>query len=128
MNISKEMRLHQWAHDMAEQKSSGLSQLQWCKMKGIGTTTFEYRCRKVREAMEQKLSGKAAEENAIVPAKKNLDSQYEKEPCFAKINLTGMSSSSSGIQIKFRDILFNIAPDSPTEHLRMVLEVISNVK
>lgn len=40
------MKLHKWAQDMAEQKASGLSQKKWCKMKGIPTTTFQYRCRK----------------------------------------------------------------------------------
>ena len=48
MNINEEMKLHKWAQDMSEQQSSGLSQTQWCKMKGIPATTFQYRCRKVR--------------------------------------------------------------------------------
>lgn len=40
---------------MVEQKDSGLSQIQWCKIKGIPTNTFQYRCRKVRLTMEEKL-------------------------------------------------------------------------
>ena len=40
MNINEEMKLHKWAQDMADQKSSGLSQIKWCKMKGIPATTF----------------------------------------------------------------------------------------
>lgn len=126
MNISKEMRLHQWAQDMAEQKASGLSQKQWCKMKGIGSTTYEYRCRRVREAMEKKIEEKKTAENAIVPANRKSGSLYEQEPCFAKVNLTGMTSSSSGIQINFHGMLFNIAPDAPAEHIGMVLEVLAN--
>lgn len=35
MNVNEEMKLHKWAQDIAEQKNSGLSQTQWCKMKGI---------------------------------------------------------------------------------------------
>lgn len=54
MNISKEMRLHQWAQDMAEQQASGLTRKQWCDMKDIGSTTFEYRCRKVKAALGEK--------------------------------------------------------------------------
>ena len=35
MNINEEMKLHKWAQDMTDQKSSGLSQKEWCSMKGI---------------------------------------------------------------------------------------------
>ena len=55
MNINEEIKLHKWAQDMAEQQSSGLSQVRWCKMKGIPTNTFQYRCRKVCLAMEEKI-------------------------------------------------------------------------
>ena len=34
MNINEKMKLHKWAQYIAEQQSSGLSQTQWCKMKG----------------------------------------------------------------------------------------------
>ena len=55
MNINEEMKLHKWAQDMTDQKSSGLSQKEWCSMKGIPINTFQYRCRQVRLAMEKKL-------------------------------------------------------------------------
>lgn len=126
VNINKEMRLRQWAQDMAEQKASGLSQKQWCKMKGIGSTTYEYRCRKVREVMEQKLVEKEAEKNAIISAANKAESLCEQEPFFAKVNLTGMTGSSLGMQINSHGMLFNIAPDAPAEHVRMVLEVLVN--
>ena len=32
MNINEEMKLHKWAQDMTDQKSSGLSQKEWCSM------------------------------------------------------------------------------------------------
>ncbi len=70
MNMKEEMKLHQWAQDMAEQKASGLSQKKWCKMKGIGTTTFEYRCRRVRKAMEEKLQESSKDNAVIIPAGK----------------------------------------------------------
>ena len=69
MNISKEMRLRQWAQDMADQQASGLTQKQWCDMKGIGSTTFEYRCRRAKVALEEKLQEKQDNGTAIVPAK-----------------------------------------------------------
>ena len=128
MNMKEEMKLHQWAQDMAEQKASGLSQKKWCKMKGICTTTFEYRCRRVRSAMEEKLREVSKDNTAIIPADKPEERSANPKPFFAKVNLTSACSTPSGINIKIRDILVNIAPDSPAEHVRMVLEVLTHAQ
>lgn len=128
MNMKEEMKLHQWAQDMAEQKASGLSQKKWCKMKGIGTTTFEYRCRRVRSAMEEKLHKTGKDNAAIIPASKPEERSSNQKPFFAKVNLTSACGVPSGINIKFHDTLINIAPDSPAEHVRMVLEVLAHAQ
>ena len=129
MNINEEMKLHKWAQDMAEQQNSGLSQDQWCKMKGIPTNTFQYRCRKVRLAMEDTLQESKQQKNkpdnaALVPAERSIKpaGDPEPEPFFAKINLSSESRSTSGINIKYQDTLINIAPDAPADHVKMVLE------
>lgn len=126
MNINKEMRLRQWAQDMAEQQASGLTQKQWCDMKGIGSTTFEYRCRKVRAALAEKLQEDQNTGTAIVPAKGQP--VPEPEPVFAKVNLTPPVSSSSGVNIRFANAEISIAPDTPAEHVRMVLEVLARAQ
>lgn len=130
MNINEEMKLHKWAQDMAEQQNSGLSQAQWCKMKGMPATTFQYRCRKVRLAMEEKLQENNSDNAAIVCA----DSAVKpvKEPdhklFFAKVDLSQEHHTASGINIKFQDTLLSIAPDAPAEHVKMVLEVIAHAQ
>ena len=113
MNINEEMKLHKWAQDMAEQQNSGLSQAQWCKMKGMPATTFQYRCRKVRLAMEEKLQENNSDNAAIVCAKVDLSQEHH---------------TASGINIKFQDTLISIAPDAPAEHVKMVLEVIAHAQ
>lgn len=128
MNINEKMKLHKWAQDMAEQKSSGLSQVQWCKMKGIPTNTFQYRCRQVRLAMEEKLQEQIPENTAIVPTEISADAPAKTEPFFAKVNLASEPHTASGINIKFRDTLVNIAPDASEGHVRMVLEVLANAQ
>lgn len=128
MNINEEMKLHKWAQDMADQKSSGLSQIKWCKMKGIPATTFQYRCRQVRLAMEEKFQEKDPENTAIVPTKVRAETPAAQEPVFAKVNLSPEPHTASGINIKFRDTLVNIAPDAPEGHVRMVLEVLANAQ
>lgn len=128
MNINEEMKLHKWARDMAEQKSSGLSQKEWCNMKGIPTNTFQYRCRQVRFAMEDRMKNDKPDNSALVSADHNIEMPDSAEPTFAKVELTGRHNVPSGINIKFKDRLVNISPDAPDSHVRMVLEVITDAK
>ena len=128
MNINEEIKLNKWACDMAEQKSSGLSQKEWCNMKGIPTNTFQYRCRQVRLAMENRMKNDKPDNTALVPADHNTETPASSEPAFAKVELTGGHNFPSGINIKFKDSLVNIAPDAPDSHVRMVLEVITDAK
>lgn len=123
MNINKEMRLHQWAQNMAEQQESGLTQKQWCEMKGISSTTFEYRCRKVKAALAEKLQENQNTGTAIVPAEGQP--VPDPEPVFAKVNLQAPVSSASGVNIRLTHTEISIAPDTPAEHVRMVLEVLA---
>lgn len=44
MNINKEMRLRQWAQDMAEQQASGLTQKQWCDIEYSRAAEPPVRC------------------------------------------------------------------------------------
>lgn len=124
MNIKEDMKLRQWAQDMAEQKASGLSQKKWAAMKGIGATTFRYRCERVVKAMEEKTSESNVSNNAIMPSNNSVEPAAEQEPFFAKVNLASQYSDPSGINIKYHDTLVNIAPDAPENHVRMVLEVL----
>lgn len=130
MNINEEMKLHKWAQDMAEQQSSGLSQVQWCKMKGIPTNTFQYRCRKVRLAMEEKLQENNSGNAAIVSADRAVKPVNDPDPelFFAKVDLSPEHHTASGINIKFQDTLINIAPDASTDHVKMVLEVLAHAQ
>lgn len=128
MNINEEIKLHKWAQDMAEQKSSGLSQKEWCSVKGIPTNTFQYRCRQVRLAMEDRMKNDKPDNTALVPADHTTKTPVPSEPAFAKVELTGGHKVPSGIDIKFKDIIVNIAPDAPESHVRMVMKVIADVK
>ena len=127
MNINEEMKLNKWACDMAEQKSSGLSQKEWCGMKGIPINTFQYRCRQVRLAMEDRMKNDKTDNTSLVPAEKAI-STSDTEPFFAKVELNSGHNIPSGINIRSKDILVNIAPDTPDSHVRMVLEVITDAK
>ena len=130
MNINEEIKLHKWTQDMAEQNSSGLSQIQWCKMKGMSVTTFQYRCRKVHMAMKEKMQVNNAGNAVIVYDDRSVKAVNDMEPemFFAKVDLSQEHSAASGINIKFQDALINIAPDAPVDHVKMVLEVIDHAQ
>lgn len=45
MKVSHKINLQQWARDMAEQKSSGMTRKEWCRINGINVSTFDHRCK-----------------------------------------------------------------------------------
>lgn len=120
MDVKDELKLRQWAQDMQDQKSSGLPQKQWCDMHGIKPTTFEYRCRKVREAVEKE---RCSETNEII-----FTNPAVPEPAFAKVTLTAPPKISSGIDIQFFDTKIHISPDADPEHIRIVMEALSHAQ
>lgn len=122
MNIKEQMKLQKWAADMAEQKASGLTNGQWCQLKGMPLSTYEYHCKRVRDAMQEALE--CDKSTDIVPAKQDLP-----KPVFAKVELKQQEKDNnigSGINIKNHDIMINIAPDSNIEHVRLVMEMLAN--
>lgn len=123
MNISENMNVHQWAQDMAEQKSSGLTRKQWCDLKGIQLSTYDYRCRKVRRILEKKMNEQQDNGTAIISPK--CGQTHLGEAVFAKVNLQASQSAASGIHIRLSDAEVAIAPDAPSEHVRMVLEALA---
>jgi hypothetical protein len=104
---------------MADQKASGLSHKRWCETKGLGLSTYEYRCRRVRKALEKCINGKQAGE-IVFPVHKKLA-----EPVFAKVNIDTSHSGATGMSIMINSASISIAPDTPEEHIRIVLEVIA---
>jgi hypothetical protein len=56
MEIKERMRLTRWAADMAECQNSGLTQAQWCELRGISLKTFEHRCKRVRDKAKEATS------------------------------------------------------------------------
>ena len=126
MNISENMNVRQWAQDMADQKASGLTRKQWCDSKGIQLSTYDYRCKKVRKVLEEELQEKQADSTAIVPA--DGKAVPEDEPVFAKVSLHAPRHSSSGVNVLLAHAEISIAPDTPAEHVRMVLEVLARAQ
>ena len=80
-------------------------------MKGIPATTFQYRCRQVRLAMEEKFQEKDPEHTTIVPTKVRAETPAAQEPVFAKVNLSPEPHTASVAAPKL--IQCNDEPDTP---------------
>ena len=74
-------------------------------------------------AFESKLHENNDSATAIVPAESEAVSSCS--PVFAKVNLQTSKDVSSGISIKLANAELTIAPDTPAEHVRMVLEALA---
>ena len=120
MNINEQMRLQRWAKDMADCQNSGLTQPQWCEMRGIKLKTFERRCKRVRDTAEllmaQESSAEAGSgEIVAVP-------EYVKNPIKDEIK------AEAAIVIRTETATVEMANAALPAHLRLVLEVLTHAK
>ena len=123
MDIKEQIKLREWAADMAEKNASGLSIRQWCEMKGISTNSFLYRCKRVRDAM-QKIEDAKPSTELVMSNAAPADIQ------FVKIEASPATSTESdpcpGIEIRLHDMEIHIHPDAKPSHVRLVMETLRN--
>ena len=106
MNEMVKIQHQQWARDLDDQRRSGLTQREWCRIRGISIHTFEYRCRIVRETMENLLS--------------------EKQPSvqFAELDVQPSVPETSGIRIQALGISVEFFPGADCNQIKTVMEVL----
>ena len=92
--------------DLDDQRRSGLTQREWCRIHGISIHTFEYRCRIVRQTMENLLS--------------------EKQPSvqFAELDVQPSVPETSGIRSQASGISVEFFPDADCNQIKTVMEVL----
>lgn len=106
MNEMVKIQHQQWARDLDDQRRSGLTQREWCRIHGISIHTFEYRCRIVRQTMENLLS--------------------EKQPSvqFAELDVQPSVPETSGIRIQASGISVEFFSDADCNQIKTVMEVL----
>lgn len=106
MNEMVKIQHQQWARDLDDQRRSGLTQREWCRIHGISIHTFEYQCRIVRQTMENLLS--------------------EKQPSvqFAELDVQPSVPETSGIRIQAFGISVEFFPDADCNQIKTVMEVL----
>ena len=126
MNARKKINLQQWANDLAEQKSSGMTRLEWCRVKGINVNTFDHRCKQVRAALDS-ISKDGQEETSL--AATNHVKPVERRPVeFTKVDLYSSAQTNACIKIRVGNAAVDIFPDATSSHIQTVLEALNYVK
>ena len=122
MDMVTKMRLQEWAEDYADQQASGLTQKDWCAVKGISVNTFAYRCRCVR---------RQAEVMAAYPSEAML-SKVDFVPITAPSQIPEDSKQgsegASPMKIHFRNAMVEVTNEVCVKNLRIVLEVLSHAE
>lgn len=125
MNISENLNLRQWAQDLADWKASGLTRKQWCELHNLSLSAYDYRCKRVRKALQE---ANRQTESGVISMVEAKQEASEGGPIFAKVNFREADAAVSGICMKLSDVELVIAPDTPIEHLRMILEAFGYAK
>ena len=124
MEVNKQLRLQRWAANMQEQQELGLTNQQYANRIGISTRAYEYRCRKVRAAMQEMVDSK--ESRQLAPVQSSVATSE-----FTRVELKSTSSMvlrESGISINVDCATIHIGSDSNLEHVKLVLEALAYVK
>ena len=79
--LSNQLRLREWANQIAECEHSGLPICQWCEENGIGYKNYYYRRRRVREEFIDRVGA----ETALALSKSSL--VESKAPMFTELPL-----------------------------------------
>ena len=106
MNEMVKIQHQQWAEDMEDQRRSGLTQREWCRIHGISIHTFEYRCKIVRKTMANLLA--------------------EKQPLvqFAELDVKPNVSKNPGIRINSSGMSVEFFSNADCSQIKAVMEVL----
>ena len=116
--IKQELYIKEWEQLYSRQQESGMSIDAFCKANNISRNKFFYWQRKARAvACKDVVVPVDATNEVTKPATNN-------NPVFTAVNLS--HETTGGISIRTGNTQINISPDANTEHVRMVLEVMSH--
>lgn len=126
MKARQKINLQKWASDLAEQKSSGMTRLEWCRINGINVNTFDRRCKQVRAALD----AMSDEEMKTSSLASNIHPKpAEENPIeFARVNFITPSQSNACMKITIGNAAIDVFPGAAESHIRTVLEALSYVK
>ncbi len=124
MDVSEQLKLQQWASDMADFQNSRLTRKQWCDLHGININTFGYRCTRVRHAAKEYERQKEKQSRFVmIPASsESAEINVQEEPEETS------SKSEPRIVVYFDQATLELPYDAPENQIRTILEVLSHAE
>ena len=120
--VAKEVRLAEWARDVKECRSSGMTVKDWCASKGLNINTYRYRYRKLRIAAGERLEVQQ-ECNGSVPAFVPVPAAIQ---CIDETEST--STSSDTIRFRLDNRTLELPATIPLEYFKTALEVFTDAE
>lgn len=123
MNLTTQKRYKEWAAQIDDQQSSGLTQKQWCKAHGIGYHAFKYRKGRLEtlaaELMDAETADTVRNDIALVPASVLVseDSNMPQSECF---------SAEHNMRINLEHATISVSNNIDPSVLRIALEVLKD--
>lgn len=115
--VAKQYRLQQWAAQVQEcqNRDLDLSVKEWCSQHELNTATYYYRLGQVRSACLKNIPEADLPQN-IVPVPSRL------------INHNSQVTGTSGLELTIHHMRIHVTADTSPELLKMVLQVVADVK
>lgn len=126
MKARQKINLQKWASDLAEQKSSGMTRIEWCRINGINVNTFDHRCKQVRAALDSISGDELKASSPVVSTRHQPSDEHPVE--FAKVNLCTSVNNNVCIKITIGNAAIDIFPDADENHIKTVLEALNYAK
>ena len=120
--VAKEVRLAEWARDVKECRSSGMTVKDWCASKGLNINTYRYRYRKLRIAAGERFEVQQ-ECNGSVPAFVPVPAAIQ---CIDETEST--STSSDTIRFRLDNRTLELPATIPLEYFKTALEVFTDAE
>lgn len=112
--VTKKMRLQEWARQIDDWQASGMTQRDWCHVHGIGYDAFKYRKAKVERYAAQLVE---SDDRQIVPVNADLMSSD---------NIRMNATTGQTMEIHLEKATIRISNDVDRDLLRSSLEVLVN--
>ena len=123
MNLTAQKRYREWAAQVDDQQSSGLTQREWCRVHGITYEAFKYRKGRLETLAAELMSTEAANAEAnditLVPASVSVSESLD-------VVQTAFSATSHSMRIDLEHATISVTNSISPSVLRTVLEVLKD--
>lgn len=123
MNLTAQKRYREWAAQVDDQQSSGLTQREWCRVHGITYEAFKYRKGRLEtlaaEFMNAETMGAESNDIALVPASVSASESLD-------LAQAALSAADAGMRIDLEHATIRVTNRIDPAILRTALEVLKD--